>query len=103
MSNLAEDFRLYLLELSERARTEAKYNPTRFKADLGNLDGQSAVAYVTRLVNRQTASDGYTKLWEKGRLDLSCEAVIRDEPRWRSLFDDETFANAIKRLKSYQF
>jgi hypothetical protein len=41
-------------------------------------------------------------LWERGRLDLTVEAVILDS-KWNALFSGEDRAAARKRLESYHY
>jgi len=74
-------------ELEHRAflaKIECKYNPTRF---LQMLNQYGAKETVKRLISEQ-ASDGYTRLYLEGRLDLSIEATILEEP-YRQLFSKE--------------
>jgi hypothetical protein len=51
-----------------------------------------------RLLHARKVSDGFTTLWENGRLDLSVEAVVLQEP-WSDLFTDEELTIAEKRLR----
>jgi hypothetical protein len=65
-------------------------------SDIGGLET------AKRLVRSSNASDGYVALWERGRLDLSVEAVVV-LPRWTGLFSDEEVEAARSRLESYGF
>lgn len=47
-------------------------------------------------------SDGFTTLWELGRLDLTCEAIIV-ETEWRRYFDDDLVARAEKLLRNMRY
>lgn len=42
-------------------------------------------------------------LYQRGRLDLTVEAVVTESPRWRDLFTDEELSRAEKRLKAYGY
>lgn len=74
------------------------YRPTRFREMLAGLGG---VETARRLIGG-SATSGFDKLWEHGRLDLSVEALVTD-PRWRPLFSDEEAQVAGKRLKQYGY
>ena len=39
---------------------------------------------------------------ERGRLDLTVEAVIHNDPKWHALFTQEELAVCTKRLKDYR-
>ncbi|HRX37392.1 MAG TPA: hypothetical protein P5337_13450, partial [Aestuariivirga sp.] len=47
-----------------RAKKEARYNPTIFLQMLHELGG---LITAIRLIRADMPSEGYTKLWEKGR------------------------------------
>jgi 5-methylcytosine-specific restriction protein A len=59
------------------------YRPTLFKQMLG---GQGGDATVRQLLARGKPSEGFTRLWELGRLDLTVEALVV-ETKWRPLID----------------
>ncbi|RAO52740.1 hypothetical protein LUPAC06_05601 [Micromonospora saelicesensis] len=42
-------------------------------------------------------SDGFTALWERGRVDVTAEAVVI-RPRFRALFTEEELAIASSRV-----
>lgn len=42
-------------------------------------------------------------MWDRGRLDLTMEAMIHDDPKWHPLFTPEELATCIKRLKEYRY
>ena len=78
-----------------RALREAGYNATvylRMLTEHGPLDT------ARRLLSSPTISAGFTALWEKGRLDLTVEAIVlRSE--FRQFFTDEEFETARERLE----
>jgi 5-methylcytosine-specific restriction enzyme A len=70
--------------LQKAAEAEALgYRPTQFKQMLGAQRGN---ATVRQLLAKGKPSDGFTRLWELGRLDLTVEALVV-ETKWRSLID----------------
>jgi len=83
-----------------RAKEEAGYTASIFHRMLIEKGG---LATAKQLINDPTVSQGYTNLWERGRLDLSVEAVVIDNPKWHSLFTAEELARARKRLIDYRY
>jgi len=76
------------------------YNPSLFvkmRAELGSREA------CRRLMNTPTWPDGFTRLWEMGRLDLSIEAFVHDNPKFRPLFDRDTLAKSEKRLMDAEY
>ena len=65
-------------------------------SDLGGL------AAARRLLHTPTVSDGFTALWERGRLDLSVEALVLQE-RFRNLFTEQELERARERLAEYGY
>lgn len=83
-----------------RAKTEANYNATIYIQLLHERGGLGTAKY---LINAATVSDGYTALWQLGRLDLTVEALIVDNPQWHSLFEASEIERARKRLQEYGY
>jgi hypothetical protein len=54
------------------------------------------------LLHARTVSEGYTALWERGRLDLTVEAIILG-PDWRDLFAELEREIARRRLAEYGY
>jgi hypothetical protein len=50
---------------------------------------------------RPAISDGFAKLWERGRLDLSVEAVVV-QPRFAALFTEDEVDAARRRLDQFR-
>jgi hypothetical protein len=48
-------------------------------------------------------SEGYTALWERGRLDLTVEALIHDNPQWHPLVTPEKLDICTERLTQYEY
>ena len=51
-----------------------------------------------RLLNAPDVSDGFRRLWEAKRLDLTVEAVVLQD-KWASLFTPEELSSARQRLE----
>lgn len=84
---------------AKRLKKEIGYNPTRFLEMVGELGGAEA---ARRLMRGRDASDGFTTLWERGRLEMSVEAFVL-LPWYRGLFTDEQLATADRRLREHRF
>ena len=54
------------------------------------------------LLHASAVSDGYVALWERGRLDLTVEALVLEE-EWRPLFSNQGREIARKRLAEYGY
>jgi hypothetical protein len=100
MAPPVDRFTLAMFEIYRRAKAEAHYNATIFYkmiCDRGGLETAKV------LINAQQPSDGYTALYEKGRLDLTVEAVVTETPEWRTLFTEEELIRAERRLEDYRY
>jgi hypothetical protein len=73
------------------------YHPTVFR-QMMSKDG--SVAACRKVIMSAKIPDGFMKLWVLKRLDLTAEATVLRGP-WRSLFEEEVLAEAMKRLKAY--
>jgi len=71
------------------------YRPTRF---LQMLENQGPVNTAIQLVMEPTYHEGFTKLWELNRLDLTVEAIIRHHP-YNQLFPQEVIDKARQKLE----
>jgi hypothetical protein len=99
-SKLEQEFDLAMMEIYLRARSEAAYTASIFHGMLSKMGG---LATARQLINDTKESQGYTALWERGRLDLTVEAVVHDNPKWHLLFDPSELENARKRLDKYGY
>ena len=95
-----EAFDEEMLNIYQRALTDAGYNASRFHQMLHDHRGLETARI---LLHSTTVSEGYKALWQRGRLDLTVEAVIYDNPKWHSLFTDEDLAICKRRLEEYQY
>ena len=87
-------------EIYHRAKDEAGYNATVFRRMVAEHGG---VETARRLINASNVSDGYTALWEKGRLDLTMEAMLVGRPAFHPLFAEAELRICRKRLKEYGY
>ena len=86
-----------MVGIYEVAKRELKYNATRFIQMVSEHGGLEA---ARQLLRAPGVSDGFTTLWEHGRLDLSVEAhVLR--PEFVGLFNAQERAISLRRLSDY--
>lgn len=99
MTNLEREFDMAMMNIYHRAKSEAGYNATRF---LQMLQEHRGLKTARILLHAHHVSDGYTALWERGRLDLTVEALILQR-KWYPLFLDQERGIARKRLEDYEY
>ena len=97
---LEADFDERMFEIYQRTLSELNYNASRF---LQMLHEHRGLRTAQILLHSGTVSEGYTKLWELRRLDLTVEAVIHDNPRWHHLFTSNELAICQQRLSDYGY
>lgn len=73
-----------------------RYRPSYF---LQMLDNYGAVDTAIKLVTALKFHEGFTRLWELKRLDLTVEAIILQNP-YNQLFPKEVLEKAFERLKA---
>lgn len=93
------EFHEAMLDVYRHAKSEAGYTATRF---LGMVVERGGVETARYLLNAPAVSEGYAALCERGRLDLTVEAVVL-QPKWRDLFTERERRIAAQRLKDYGF
>lgn len=91
--SLEDGFDQEMLRIYEEAK-EFDYYPSYFLRMVVDRGGLSTARH---LLSGGQLSDGFVRLWEEGRLDLSVEAVALQD-RWRGLFTHEELAEAKRRL-----
>jgi hypothetical protein len=89
-----------MLLIYQRALSEAGYKASRF---LQMLHDHRGLETARILLHSATISEGYGALYQRGRLDLTVEAVIYDNARWHPLFSEEELAICTKRLEEYKY
>lgn len=97
---LVDEFDEAMLEVYRRALAEANYNASRF---LQMLNDHRGVETARILIHAPTVSEGYTALCLRGRLDLTVDAVIYDNPKWHSLFTLDELLKCEQRLRDFQY
>lgn len=101
MTNSAEkQFDQAMFNIYQVAKSEAGYTANLF---LDMLQRKGGLLTAKQLINSPKPSDGYTALYERGRLDLTVEALVVENSKWHTLFTPEEINKAAKRLKEYQF
>ncbi|QOS59675.1 GmrSD restriction endonuclease domain-containing protein [Thermobifida fusca] len=96
---LLRELGVALRSLYDRARDEAGYTPSQLLSMIADLGPLGA---ARRLLHAPTVSDGFSALWERGRLDLTVEAVVC-EPRFAPLFTEEELETARRRLNQFGY
>lgn len=96
MTNIEDDFKNELLRAVDICINLYRYRPSYF---LQMLDSYGAVGTATKLVTAAKFHEGFTKLWEFWRLDLTVEAIMRRSP-YHQLFPREVLDKALERLKA---
>lgn len=97
---LENEFNAAMLNIYDRAKSEAGYNATRYLHMVGENGGLETARY---LIHSKNVSDGYTSLWERGRLDLTVEALIIGNPEYHKLFTADELEICRKRLNEYKY
>ena len=83
-----------LLNACQLCHKNYGYHPARF---LQMLKENGPVLTAIKLVMDKSFHEGFTKMWEFGRLDLTLEAIILREP-YCQLFNEEVIERARERL-----
>lgn len=99
-AHLEKRFDQAMRNIYQRAKDEAGYPANIFLDMLHRLRGRQT---AKQLINAPKPSVGYTALWERGRLDLTVEALVIDNPEWQDLFTEEELRKARKRLSDYHY
>ena len=83
LQDLSKQFDLAMFDIYRKAKTEAGYNAAIFLRMVSDKGGLSTAKY---LINATKPSNGYTHLYERGRLDLTVDAMVVENPKWYPLF-----------------
>ena len=94
-ASLEEQLNKAMHNIYVRAKEEAGYNASYFLHMLGDLGGFGT---AKSLIDAAKISDGFTALWERGRLDLTVEAVILERIEFHDLFTEDELSICRKRL-----
>jgi len=98
-TDLEKRFNEAMLEVYRRANAEAGYSAARFLSMVTEMGGYET---ARTLIHSPKVSEGYTALWDGGRLDLTVEAVML-QPEWRDLFPELEREIARGRLAEYGY
>ena len=89
-------FHLAMVRVLARARDEANYNSTQLLKMVADRGGLGAARH---LLHNPALSDGFTTLWERGRVDLTVESLVLQE-QYQSLFTEDELAVARGRVEA---
>ncbi|MDD3489455.1 MAG: hypothetical protein PHR62_06200 [Paludibacter sp.] len=73
MTTLEKRFEQDMINIYTTAKKECGYNANRFLQMIGDRGGLTT---AKQLIGKPGGTDGFTSLWEHGRLDLSIEAFV---------------------------
>src|SRR4051812_16012400 len=87
-----------MIQLYHEAKREG-YTPAYFLRMISEI---GPLATAKHLINSDNPSEGFARLYELGRLDLSVEALAL-QPEWRDLFTNDERKKARQRLSEHGF
>ena len=91
---LEERFHQQMLNVYRRAKDECGYTANRFHQ---MVEEQGGLQTAKALLASKRIPDGFAQLYMLGRLDISMENLVLQEP-WANLFTDTELAVARRRL-----
>ena len=97
--DLERKFYMDMREIYFKADKECGYRASRFMQMLAEKGGVDA---AKKLVTKEGGTEGFEKLWQYKRLDLSVEALVLKDV-YKNLFSDEIRDICRQRLKEYGF
>jgi hypothetical protein len=97
---LEDEFNERMQEVYRAGKREGRFSAPLFAELLKELGG---LGTAKRFLHSPDYAAGFTKLWERKRLDLTVEAVILDEAKWHPLFTPEEIEICRKRLRDYGY
>jgi hypothetical protein len=92
-------FDLAIREMIQTILSETSYRSSLF---MQMVASQGAVSACRQLVRARRPSDGFARLWELKRLDLTAEAHML-RPEFADLFAPEDLDAARKRLRAHGY
>jgi hypothetical protein len=95
IEHLEKDFEKAMWELYYATLKEAGYESRALRRMLREHGGKET---AQRLIRTTKLSNGYGNLYQLGRLDLTVEALIHDNPRWHPLFSKQELKKLQQRL-----
>ena len=100
LEQLEKDFEKAMWKLYYSTLNETGYDSKSFRRMLRKHSGRET---AHRLIRTMKLSNGYANLYQQGRLDLTVEAVIHDNPRWHPLFSREELKKVQQRLRRFGY
>jgi hypothetical protein len=97
--DLQAEFRHSMTDAYERAKSEAGYDAAPLRRMMSE---HGCVEAAKRIIAIPHISEGFAALWERGRLDLSVEALMID-PRFTQLFTDKEIGAARRSLEQFSY
>lgn len=97
MADIERKFHTAMVDVYRKADKECGYRATRFLQMLGEKGG---VKTAKELISKDGGTEGFLKLWQFGRLDLSIEALVQKD-EFKNLFTDEELRMCKERLQKY--
>jgi len=97
---LEDEFNQRMQKVYLDGKTEVKFAAPLFAEMLKEHGGLET---ARRFIHSPDYAPGFTKLWERKRLDLTVEAVILEEPKWHPLFTPEEIEICRERLRFYGY
>lgn len=97
--SLEAEFHGAMVNIYWQAKKECNYTAKRF---LQLVLDQSGLQAARTLLAKNGVSDGFTALWECGRLDLTMEALVLNA-KFSGLFTTDERAVAAARLQAYGY
>ena len=96
-SPLEDEFDRAMIDQVDRCLKELRYNPSYLRLLISQ---HGALGTARRLLSQPAVSDGFVKLWENQRLDLTVESLALDQ-RFADLFTDSERRVARSRLHDF--
>ena len=91
MASLEDEFHKEMLAIYDKARDELGIRLPRFKQMVERNGGVEA---AKKLLHSNSVSTGFSKLFERGRLDLTVESLVANNEKWHPLFNQEEIQKA---------
>lgn len=98
-AEIGRRFTADVVERYSRAKIELGYNAKQL---LHLVDELGGIGAAQRIVGADRPSDGFIRLWENRRLDLSLEALVLS-PEYEELFDESILSKAERRLGEFRY
>jgi 5-methylcytosine-specific restriction enzyme A len=96
--DLRKEFHKDMISIYQKAKKECGYNATRFLQMVAVQDGLT----VAKSFIHSQPTDGFTTLWELGRMDLTVEALILQK-KYEPLFTAVEREAVRERLQEYGY